>query len=171
MTPTLDAPGPPVLRFGQQRKCPGRSQPSRGRTQEGKSRVSKQRTPKRVRVESVPNLYRRPADGRYEAGYTGIDGKWHIKTLSARTLTEAKAELRQVLGKRDQRRMSRHTPHLNEVADQFFAEFESKVSRGERASAHWRSTVSGGTHTSAPRSGADASKASASARRRASSRS
>ena len=41
----------------------------------------KQATPKRVRVEGVPNLYRRPADGRYEAGYTGTDGKWHIKTL------------------------------------------------------------------------------------------
>jgi integrase len=93
-----------------------------------------ERTPKRVRVESVPNLYRRPADGRYEAGYTGTDGKWHIKTLSARTITEAKAELRQVLGRRDQRQdvtPSRLT--LNEVADQLFTEFESKVSRGERS--------------------------------------
>ena len=93
-----------------------------------------ERTPKRVRVQSVPNLYRRSADGRYEAGYTGTDGKWHMKTLSARTLTEAKAELRQVLGKRDQRQdvtPSRLT--LNDVADQFFAEFESKVSRGERS--------------------------------------
>jgi integrase len=82
----------------------------------------------------VPNLYRRPADGRYEAGYTGTDGKWHIKTLLARTLTEAKAELRQVLGKRDQRQdvtPSRLT--VNDVADQLFAEFESKVSRGERS--------------------------------------
>jgi integrase len=93
-----------------------------------------QRTPKRVRVEGVPNLYRRPADGRYEAGYTGSDGKWHIKTLGARNLTEAKAELRQVLGKRDQRQdvaPSRVT--LNEVADEFFAAFEAKVMRGERS--------------------------------------
>jgi integrase len=93
-----------------------------------------QRTPKRVRVEGVPNLYRRPADGRYEVGYTGSDGKWHIKTLTARTLTEAKSELRQVLGKRDQRQdvtPSRLT--LNEVADGFFAAFEAKVTRGERS--------------------------------------
>jgi integrase len=85
-------------------------------------------------VVGVPNLYRRPADGRYEAGYTGTDGRWHIKTLGARTLTEAKAELRQVLGKRDQRQdvtPSRLT--LNEVADQLLTEFESKVSRGERS--------------------------------------
>src|SRR5262245_36896728 len=61
----------------------------------------KQATPKRVRV--FPNLYQRPADGRYEAGYTGSDGRWRIQTLAARTLTEAKAELRQLLGKRDQR--------------------------------------------------------------------
>ena len=56
-----------------------------------------QATPKRVRVEGVPNLYQRPADKKYEAGYAGTDGKWHIKTLGARNLTEAKAELRQVL--------------------------------------------------------------------------
>jgi integrase len=90
--------------------------------------------PKRVRVDSVPNLYRRPADGRYEAGYTGTDGRWRMKTLAARTLTEAKAELRQVLGRRDQRQdvtPSRLT--LNEVADQLLAEFESKVARGERS--------------------------------------
>jgi integrase len=90
--------------------------------------------PTRVRVDGIPNLYRRRADGRYEAGYTGTDGRWHIKTLAARTLTEAKAELRQVLGKRDQRQdvtPSRLT--LNEVADRLLTEFESKVSRGERS--------------------------------------
>lgn len=94
----------------------------------------KQATPKRVRVEGVPNLYQRPADKKYEAGYAGTDGKWHIKTLGARNLTEAKAELRQVLGKRDERQDV--TPSrliLNDVADQLFTEFESKVSRGERS--------------------------------------
>jgi integrase len=50
------------------------------------------RTPKRVRV--APNLYQRPKDGRYEHGFTGPDGKWHIETLAARTITEAKKELR-----------------------------------------------------------------------------
>jgi integrase len=48
--------------------------------------------PKRVRV--APNLYQRPKDGRYEHGFTGPDGKWHIETLNARTITEAKKELR-----------------------------------------------------------------------------
>ena len=44
-----------------------------------------QRTPKRVRVDGVPNLYQRPVDGKFEVGYTGSDGKWHIKTLTATT--------------------------------------------------------------------------------------
>jgi integrase len=92
----------------------------------------KQATPKRVRVEGVPNLYRRPADGRFEAGYTGSDAKWHIKTLAARNLTEAKAELRQVLGNRDQRLDVPPTRlTLNEVADDFFAAFDARVASGE----------------------------------------
>lgn len=91
-------------------------------------------TPKRVRVDGVPNLYQRPADGRYEVGYTGSDGKWHIKTLNARNLTEAKRELHQLLGKRDDNTdVAPQRLTLNEVADQLFAEFESKVARGERS--------------------------------------
>jgi integrase len=94
----------------------------------------KQATPKRVRVVGVPNLYQRPGDGRYEVGYTGSDGKWHIKTLAARNLTEAKRELHQLLGKRDRNMdVAPQRLTLNEVADQLFAEFASKVSRGERS--------------------------------------
>ena len=57
------------------------------------------RTPKRVRVQGVPNLYRRPKDDVYEVGYTGSDGKWHIKTLGApsQSFTEAKRAMRVVL--------------------------------------------------------------------------
>ncbi len=91
-----------------------------------------QRTPKRARVEGIPNLYRRLADGRFEAGFTGSDGKWHIKTLAARNLTEAKGELRQVLGSRDQRQDVAPTRRtLNEVADDFFAAFDARVASGE----------------------------------------
>jgi len=94
----------------------------------------KEGTPKRVRVNGVPNLYQRPADGRYEVGYTGSDGKWHIKTLRATTLTDAKKELHQLLGKRDRNEdVAPRRLTLNEVADQLFVEFESKVSRGERS--------------------------------------
>jgi integrase len=47
--------------------------------------------PKRVRVAGVPNLYIRPKDGRFEHGFTGLDGRWHVVTLrGARNLTEAK---------------------------------------------------------------------------------
>ena len=40
--------------------------------------LSKQ--PKRVRVPGAPNLYVRPKDGRFEHGFTGPDGRWHIVT-------------------------------------------------------------------------------------------
>jgi len=94
----------------------------------------KQATPKRVRVDGVPNLYQRPADGRYEVGYTGSDGKWHIKTLRATTLTDAKKELHQLLGKRDRNEdVAPRSLTLNDVADKLFVEFESKVLRGERS--------------------------------------
>ena len=62
----------------------------------------KQATPKRIRVEGVPNLYVRPADGRYEVGYSGSDGRWHMKTIQATTLAQATRELRRLLGERDQ---------------------------------------------------------------------
>ncbi|MDQ3121995.1 MAG: site-specific integrase [Actinomycetota bacterium] len=93
-----------------------------------------QRTPKRVRVDGVPNLYQRPVDGKFEVGYTGSDGKWHIKTLTATTLTEAKKQLHQLLGKRDRNEDVAPTRlTLNEVADEFFKGFDSKVARGERS--------------------------------------
>jgi hypothetical protein len=123
-----------VVRSGQHSKCPPRGCTLLGRTRRYPLRVSQAASPKRVRVDGVPNLYQRPADHRYEVGYTGSDGKWHIKTLAARNLTEAKAELRQVLGKRDQRQdVAPRRLTLNEVADEFFAAFESKVTRGERS--------------------------------------
>ena len=49
--------------------------------------------PKRVRVDGVPNLYQRPADGRYEVGYTGSDGKWHDAFLPASFTVKAGAKV------------------------------------------------------------------------------
>jgi hypothetical protein len=52
------------------------------------------------RVRVAPNLYQRPKDGKYEAGFTA-EGKWHIVTLQARTLTEAKKAQRELPSKAD----------------------------------------------------------------------
>jgi hypothetical protein len=90
--------------------------------------------PKRVRVEGVPNLYRRTKDGKYEAGFTGADGKWHIKTLRARTLTEAKRELRALhvgVDRGEEVAPSRRTFRV--VAQEFLDMCESRVAAGEMA--------------------------------------
>lgn len=111
---------------------------ARQRSGAGHRRVSpvsaSQRTPKRVRVEGVPNLYQRPADGKYECGYQGSDRKWHMKTLRAATLTEAKREQRDLLGKRD--RVEDVAPSnltFAEVAEEFFTTFGSHVARGQNS--------------------------------------
>ena len=44
------------------------------------------------RVRIAPNLYQRPSDGKFEIGFSDTGGRWRIKTLRARTRTEAKAE-------------------------------------------------------------------------------
>jgi hypothetical protein len=90
--------------------------------------------PKRVRVEGEPNLYQRPKDGKFEAGYTGSDGKWHIKTLTARNKTEAKKAAREILSKRDTSEdvtPSRIT--FAEVAEERFAVLQGLVASGERS--------------------------------------
>lgn len=91
------------------------------------------RQPKRVRV--APNLYQRPKDGRFEAGFTGPDGKWHIRTLTARNLTEAKRELRALAVRVDRGEEvvpSRQT--FGQVANEFLSNFEGLVASGERSS-------------------------------------
>jgi integrase len=90
------------------------------------------RHPKRVRI--APNLYQRTKDGRFEAGYTGPDGKWHIKTLPARNLTEAKRALRALhvrVDRGEEVAPSRRT--LTEVAKEFVENYESLVAAGERS--------------------------------------
>jgi integrase len=93
------------------------------------------RQPKRVRVEGVPNLYHRPKDGKFECGYTGTDGRWHIVTLKGATnLTQAKKAAREILSKRDASEdvtPSRVT--FSEVAEERFAVLDSLVASGERS--------------------------------------
>jgi hypothetical protein len=93
---------------------------------------SKQR--KRIRVQGVPNLYVRPKDGRFEHGFTGPDGRWHIVTLKARNKTEAKLELAErisKLGRGDTVTPSRVT--FGENSEDYEAMLASLVANGERA--------------------------------------
>jgi hypothetical protein len=84
--------------------------------------ISGSPTPKRVRVEGVPNLYRRIRDGAYEVGYTGTDGRWHIVTLrGAENLTQAKRVMREILGKRDvSQDVAPNRMTFGEVAAEYF---------------------------------------------------
>jgi integrase len=92
---------------------------------------SSARQPKRVRI--APNIYAR--GGRFECGYTGTDGRWHIVTLKgAQNLTQAKRAAREILSKRDTSQdvtPSRLT--LGEIAAEYFQMIESLVASGERS--------------------------------------
>ncbi len=89
------------------------------------------RSPKRVRV--APNIYARGE--KYECGYTGTDGRWHIVTLrGAQNLTQAKRAAREILSRRDTAQdvtPSRLT--FGEVAVEYFQMLESLVASGERS--------------------------------------
>jgi integrase len=88
-------------------------------------------TPKRVRVEGVPNLYRRPKDGKYELGYTGSDGKWHIRTLAGKSLTEAKMSMRAAQTEVDERRdVAPSKESLTRVANDLFTTMREEVTFG-----------------------------------------
>ena len=90
------------------------------------------RTPKRVRI--APNLYQRPKDGRFEAGFTGPDGRWHIKTLQARTVTDAKREQRALAVRVDRGEEAAPTRRtFEQVAEEFLSNYESLVGAGERS--------------------------------------
>ena len=91
-------------------------------------------TPKRVRADGVPNLYRRPKDDVYEVGFTGSDGKWHIKTLGspAQTLTEAKRAMRVVLGEVDRSNdVAPSKETFSRVARDLFDTMREDNARGE----------------------------------------
>jgi integrase len=91
------------------------------------------RTPRRVRI--APNFYQRPSDGKFEIGFTDSGGRWRIKTLRARTRTEAKAERDLFMSKLRAGQVA--TPSkitLAEVAAEYVAMLEASVLSGDRAS-------------------------------------
>lgn len=92
-------------------------------------------TPKRVKIEGVPNLWQNCRTGRYEdiRVYPG-SGKQRLVTLNARTLTEAKREQRALAVQVDRGEVvepSRVT--FAEAWQDFERTFESLVSTGEKS--------------------------------------
>src|SRR5262245_27583684 len=86
------------------------------------------------RVRIAPNLYQRPSDGKYEVGFTDSVGRWRIKTLRARTRTEAKAERDLFMSKLRTGQVAAPTKiTFAEVASEYVAGLEAAVAAGERA--------------------------------------
>jgi integrase len=97
-----------------------------------------QRNPSSDRWRVEKNLYaKKSPDGKsivYVAGYTGTDGKWHMKNLTAGTLTDARRELRALLTKVESGEAvapSRLT--FADVTGEFFVMFESLVASGDKS--------------------------------------
>jgi hypothetical protein len=85
--------------------------------------------PRRVRVDR--GLYQRPADGRFEAIYT-LDGRQRCKTLAASTLTAARREQRELLGKLDKNLLvAPSAVTFADVADEWDSLLEGLVAQGE----------------------------------------
>jgi integrase len=86
------------------------------------------------RVRIAPNLYQRPSDGKFEIGFTDGSGCWRIKTLRARTRTEAKAERDLFMSKLRAGQVAAPSKiTFAEVAAQYLAGLEAAVAAGERA--------------------------------------
>jgi len=84
------------------------------------------------RVRVAPNLYRRPSDGKFEAGLT-INGRWTMKTLSARTTAAAKLELAQFRIDAFAAEPEAAKPvTIGSVAGDWLESFELQVAAGER---------------------------------------
>jgi hypothetical protein len=88
------------------------------------------------RVRVAPNLYQR-GDGVFVAGLS-IEGKWTMKTLDARTKTEAKLQLARLRTDPPRSRAAiaaerEQLPTVNTVAAQFLVHFEAMVDSGERS--------------------------------------
>jgi integrase len=88
---------------------------------------------KRGRRERVaPGVYVRA--GRYIVQYTDSEGRVHFKTTSARNLTEAKAEREKLrVDVRAGNVVAPSKATVKDVADDFFAAFESLVLTGEKS--------------------------------------
>ena len=89
--------------------------------------------PKRVRVG--PNLWQRTKDGRFEdIRVNPATGKQQLRTLKAKTRTEAKREQRALAVAVDRgEAVAPSKIKFEQVAEEFVANFESLVSSGERS--------------------------------------
>src|SRR4051794_33202259 len=88
---------------------------------------------KRVRIER--GLFQRTSDGAYEVGFTGSDGRYRLETLRGpRTLGEARKAARSKLTQRDAGEdVAPSKLTFDQLAEDFFASFESKTKTGERS--------------------------------------
>jgi integrase len=87
------------------------------------SQVPPTRKP-RVRETVGKNLYRHIASGRYEIGYRDpATGRWIMKRLEARNVTEAKRHVREILGKVEtgEIKAADRSVTLRELADAYLA--------------------------------------------------
>ncbi len=78
----------------------------------------------RVRETISKNLYRHIASGRYEIGYRDPGtGRWIMKRLDARNVTEAKRQVREILGKVEtgEIRPADRSVTLRELVDAYLA--------------------------------------------------
>ena len=87
------------------------------------------------RVRIAPNLYQRPSDGKFEIGFTDSGGRWRIKTLRARTRTEAKAERDLFMSKLRAGQVAAPSKiTFTEVASEYILGLEANVAAGDRSS-------------------------------------
>jgi integrase len=85
-------------------------------------------------VRIAPNLYQRPSDGKFEIGFSDTAGRWRIKTLRARTKTDAKAERDEFMSKfRTGQLAAPSKVTFGEVVDEYLAGLDASVVAGERA--------------------------------------
>jgi integrase len=86
------------------------------------------------RVRIAPNLYQRPSDGKFEIGFSDGGGRWRIKTLRARTRTDARAERDHFMSKLRAGQVAVPTKMtLAEVAAEYVAMLEASVLSGDRS--------------------------------------
>jgi integrase len=84
----------------------------------------------RVRETISKNLYRHIATGRYEIGYRDpATGRWIMKRLDARNVTEAKGQVREILGKVEvgELKPADRTITLRALVDAYLAHEQSEL--------------------------------------------
>jgi hypothetical protein len=94
-------------------------------------------------VRVAPKLYQRPSDRKFEAGLS-INGRWTMKTLKARTKTEARKELAQLqaTAATQEQQREQQSSSVATVTAAWLESFALQVARGERGARtldHYRS--------------------------------